>query len=70
MTANRDTLVRLARAGLLTGLSDGLFASVSSVVIYNSTVTRVWLGVASTLLGRSALDGRAGSPAEAATSGA
>ncbi len=60
MTANRDTLVRLARAGLLTGLSDGLFASVSNVVIYHSTATRVWLGVASTLLGRSALDGGTG----------
>ena len=60
MTANRDTLVRLARAGLLTGLSDGLFASVSSVLIYHSTVARVWQGVASTLLGRAALDGGTG----------
>jgi hypothetical protein len=59
-TLNRDTLVRLARAGLLTGLSDGLFASVSNVVIYHSTVTRLWQGVASTLLGRSALDGGTG----------
>jgi hypothetical protein len=60
MTANRDTLVRLARAGILTGLSDGLFASVLSVLVFHSTVTRVWQGVASTLLGRSALDGGAG----------
>jgi hypothetical protein len=70
MSANRDTLVRVARAGILTGLSDGLFASVLSVLDFHSTVTRVWQGVASTLLGRSALDGRVGSPAEAATSGA
>jgi hypothetical protein len=59
-TLNRDTLVRLARAGLLTGLSDGLFASVSNVVIYHSTVKRLWQGVASTLLGREALDGGTG----------
>lgn len=60
MTVNRDTLVRLARAGLLTGLSDALFASLLSVFVFHSTVTRVWLGVASTLLGRSALDGGTG----------
>jgi hypothetical protein len=60
MTANRDTLVQLARAGILTGLSDGLFASVLSVLVFHSTVTRVWLGVASTLLGRSALEGGTG----------
>jgi len=60
VTVNRDTLVRLARAGLLTGLSDALFASLLSVFVFHSTVTRVWLGVASTLLGRSALDGGTG----------
>lgn len=60
MPLNRDTLVRLARAGLLTGLSDGLFASVLSVFVFHSTVTRVWQGVASTLLGRAALDGGSG----------
>ncbi len=70
MTVKRDTLVRLARAGILTGLSDGLFASVVSALVFHSTVTRLWQGVASTLLGRSALEGRVGSPAEAATSGA
>ena len=42
MTVNRDTLVRLARAGILTGLSDGVFASVLSVLVFHSTVTRVW----------------------------
>ena len=59
-TLNRETLVRLVRAGLLTGLSDGLFASVSNVFIYHSTVTRLWQGVASTLLGSAAFDGGAG----------
>jgi len=44
VTVNRDTLVRLARAGLLTGLSDALFASLLSVFVFHSTVTRVWLG--------------------------
>jgi hypothetical protein len=53
----RDTLTRLARAGLLTGLIDGLFASVQSVAFYGSTVTRLFQGVASTLLGKSAIDG-------------
>lgn len=59
-SANRDALVRLVRAGLLTGLSDGLFASVLSVFVFHSTVQRVWQGVASTLLGREALDGGTG----------
>src|SRR3954451_3703973 len=53
----RDTLTRLLRAGLLTGLIDGLFASVQSVAFYGSTVTRLFQGVASTLLGKSAIDG-------------
>src|SRR4051812_11167361 len=48
---------RLVRAGLLTGVSDGLFASVLSVAFFHSTVARVWQGVASTILGRAALDG-------------
>ena len=51
---NRDTLSRLARAGLLTGITDGLFSSVLSVFFYDSTVTRLFQGVASTLLGREA----------------
>ena len=44
-------LSRLVRAGLLTALTDGTFASVLSVFAYGSTVTRLWQGVASTLLG-------------------
>jgi len=56
---HRDSLSRLVRAGLLTGVSDGLFSSVLSVVFYHSTVARLWQGVASTLLGRAAFDGGA-----------
>ncbi len=53
----RQNFSRLARAGLLTGLVDGLFSSVLSVAFYHSTVTRLFQGVASTLLGPSAFDG-------------
>jgi hypothetical protein len=53
----RDPLSRLVRAGLLTGVVDGLFASVLSVGFYDSTVARLFQGVASTLLGREALEG-------------
>jgi beta-lactamase class D len=48
---------RLGRAGLLTGIIDGLFSSVLSVVFYDSTVTRLFQGVASTVIGREALEG-------------
>ena len=48
---------RLLRAGLLTAVIDGLFSSVLSVAFYHSTVTRLFQGVASTLLGKQALDG-------------
>jgi hypothetical protein len=48
---------RLVRAGLLTGVTDGLFSSVLSVAFYHSTVARLFQGVASTLLGKAALDG-------------
>ncbi|HEV8581644.1 MAG TPA: hypothetical protein VGX68_21460 [Thermoanaerobaculia bacterium] len=54
---DRHDLSRLIQAGLLTGITDGLFASVLSVAFYNSTVTRLWQGVASTVLGREAFDG-------------
>jgi hypothetical protein len=52
----RDNLSKLVRAGLLTGITDGLFASVQSF-FNGSTVTRLWQGVASTLLGQEAFDG-------------
>ncbi len=54
-----DALSRLVRAGFLTGISDGLFASFLSAVVYGSTVTRLWQGVASVLLGPAALQGGA-----------
>lgn len=45
------------RAGLTTGVVDGLFSSILAVAFYGSTVTRLFQGVASTLLGKSAFDG-------------
>jgi|SRR5215213_4109332 len=53
----RENLSRLVRAGLLTGVTDGLFSSVLSVAFYGSTVTRLFQGVASTVLGKEALEG-------------
>jgi predicted permease len=53
----RNPLSRLVRAGLVTGVLDGLFSSVLSVFFYDSTVTRLFQGVASTLLGKEAFDG-------------
>ena len=54
----RAPLPLLLRAGLLTGLTDGLFATVQHVVISHSvTFTRLWQGVASVLLGKEALNG-------------
>jgi hypothetical protein len=54
---------RLVLAGLLTGVTDGLFSSVLSVAFYHSTATRLFQGVASTLLGPGALTGGAASAA-------
>ena len=48
---------RLLRAGLLTGISDGLFATFLSVFVYASTFSRLWQGVASVPLGPNALNG-------------
>jgi hypothetical protein len=53
----RNALSRWVRAGLLTGVIDGLFSSVLSVAFYHSTVQRLFQGVASTLLGIDALNG-------------
>ena len=53
----RPTLLRLALAGLVTGVVDGTFSSVLSVAFYNSTVSRLFQGVASVLLGPEALNG-------------
>jgi uncharacterized membrane protein YagU involved in acid resistance len=51
--------VAFARAGLLTAVVDGLFSSVLSVAFYGSTATRLFQGVASTLLGTDAVNGGA-----------
>lgn len=48
---------RIVVAGVLTGVIDGLFSSVLSAVFYGSTVTRLFQGVAATLLGPTAVDG-------------
>ena len=55
--SNRDLLSRLVRAGLLTGVVDGLFSSVLNVVAYGSTVSRLFQGVASVLVGGEAFNG-------------
>src|SRR5688572_9074020 len=54
---NRIAFGKLARAGLLIGVIDGLFASVLAVGFYDSTVERLFQGVASTLLGPRAFSG-------------
>ena len=57
MDAARLALVTIGRAGLLTAFTDGAFSSVLSVAFYHSTVTRLFQGVASTLLGPDAFAG-------------
>jgi hypothetical protein len=52
-------LTRLLRAGLTTAISDGLFASVLSVFFFGSTISRLWQGVASVLIGPAAFTGGA-----------
>jgi hypothetical protein len=58
MPNGRSLLSRVLLAGLVTGIIDGLFASVQSF-FYDSNPERVFQGVASTLLGPAALDGGA-----------
>lgn len=55
--SSRATVSRLVLAGLVTGVTDGLFSSVLSVAFYHSTVTRLFQGVAATVLGPSAFEG-------------
>jgi hypothetical protein len=55
--AERGVMTRLLRAGLLTAVVDGLFSSILSVAAYGSTVSRLFQGVASVLLGAEALSG-------------
>ena len=57
---SRDAVSSFVRAGLATAIIDGLFSSVLSVAAYGSTVSRLFQGVASTVLGASALTGGAG----------
>jgi hypothetical protein len=60
---SRDALSRFVRAGLATAIIDGLFSSVLNVAAYGSTVSRLFQGVAATLVGSSALTGGAGTTA-------
>ena len=52
-----STSKRFLLAWLVTGVTDAIFSSVLVSVFYHSTVTRLWQGVASTLLGKGALEG-------------
>jgi hypothetical protein len=52
-------MMQCLRAGLVTGVTDGLFSSALAAFVYGSTVTRLWQGVASVLLGAAAFDGGA-----------
>jgi len=52
----RSRLHRFLLAGVVTGICDGLFATVQSL-LNGSTVTRLWQGVASVPLGKPALEG-------------
>jgi hypothetical protein len=54
---DRGAQYRLALAGILTGVTDGLFSSVLTVAFYHSTAQRLFQGVASTLLGARAFAG-------------
>lgn len=56
---SRDTLLRFLRAGIATTIIDGLFSSILSVAAYDSTVSRLFQGVAATLVGNSSFDGGA-----------
>jgi hypothetical protein len=51
-----ERLGAVVRAGLLTGVIDGLFSSVLAAAVYGSTVTRLFQGVAATLVGSAAFD--------------
>jgi hypothetical protein len=55
--SNTNLIRRVVIAGLITGITDGLFSSILSVAFYNSTVTRLFQGVASVILGTDALNG-------------
>ena len=52
-----DRFTRLVRTWLIIALTDAVFSSVLVTVFYHSTFARLWQGVASVLLGPSALEG-------------
>jgi len=54
---SRQTFSLLLRTWITIAIIDGIFASCLSVFAYGSTVTRLWQGVASAVLGPSALQG-------------
>jgi hypothetical protein len=56
---SRNGLSRLICAGLATAITDGLFSSVLSVAVYGSTFSRLFQGVAATLVGNAAFTGGA-----------
>lgn len=60
---NRGTLPRLAQAGVLTAIIDGLFSGVLAEFVYGSSATALFQYVASTLLGPAAFDGGAATAA-------
>jgi hypothetical protein len=59
MWTRADLARRLVLAGLLTGVIDGTFSSVLSVAFYQSTIPRLFKGVAAVLLDGDALNGGA-----------
>jgi hypothetical protein len=54
---NGNVLRTLLRAWLVIAVVDGIFATLLPVVAYGQPLGRVWQGVASTLLGPSAMQG-------------
>lgn len=56
---SREAWMRFVCAGLATAVIDGLFSSILNVAAYGSTVSRLFQGVASTLVGSSAFEGGA-----------
>jgi len=54
---NPRTLALLLRTWLTIAVIDGIFASCLSIFAYGSTFSRLWQGVASVVLGPSALQG-------------
>lgn len=55
----RELMPFLVRAWLVTAVVDGLFSSALSAFAYGSTVSRLFQGVASVVIGPSALEGGA-----------